>query len=78
MLLIDTDSQADETILYLSALILNKMKIQQKISVNNLDIFFNQEIPIKIPQYKYYLALNFLYLLNKIDLIGSDIVYVHK
>ncbi|MFE6140012.1 ABC-three component system middle component 6 [Bacillus sp. NPDC057893] len=75
MILMDSDSRPDETILYLSALILEKMKKYKRYNAAFLDELF-KEIDKKMPSQKGILALNFLFLLGKIDIEGEDVIYV--
>lgn len=78
MILIDTDSKPTDTILYLSAELLEKFRQVGKVSINKLDKFFDEAFSTSHPTHKNYLCLNFLFLLNKIELIGSEIIYVSK
>lgn len=78
MILIDTDSRPNETILYLSAELLQQFKKKKKIPLDTLDKFLHNAIHSNIPMYKLYLSLDFLYLLGKIEIIRGDIIYVSK
>lgn len=76
MILVDTDSKPSETVLYLSAILLKRLKQIKSVSLSKLDEFFDETFSNKNPSHKNYLCLNFLFLLNKIELIGSEIRYV--
>lgn len=75
MLLIDRDSKPQDTIFYISALVLNKIKELKRIEIALLDNIFYAINP-KHPMYKYQLALNFLFLADKVYLDNGEIVYV--
>jgi len=75
LLLIDHDSKPQDTILYISALLLDKIKEYKKINVALLDEIF-KEIDSKHPIYKFQLSLNFLFLIDKIYIDNGEIVYV--
>lgn len=74
-MLIDKDTSPKDTILYLSAILLEKFKEQKRIEVNSLDDVFFEMAPTQ-PSFKLHLSLNFLFLLDKIKLDGGDLVYV--
>jgi len=76
-MLIDKDSKPEDTILYLSAQILLKLKKLGRINLALLESFY-EEINEKQPYFKFNLALNFLYLINKVEIEGGDLVYVSK
>lgn len=75
MLLVDSDSKPEETIIYLSAKMLKIFKNKKKINIALLDEIFNEVNPQQ-PRYKFYLGLNFLFLIGKIDIYGSELIYV--
>ena len=75
MLLIDQDSKPQETILYLSALLLSKIKEVCRIKLALIDELY-QEIDSRQPVYKFNLSLNFLFLMNKIKIEEGDLIYV--
>lgn len=75
MLLIDRDSKPEETIFYISVQIFSRIKKQKKIKIADLDKMYD-EIDSKEPYFKFNFALDFLYLLNKVNIVGDDIVYV--
>ncbi len=75
MILVDSDSKPEDTILYLSAKMLNILKYKKRIHITLLDALFD-DINRNQPRYKYYLCLNFLFLIDKIEIDGSDIIYV--
>lgn len=74
-MIIDNDTKPKETILYLSAIMLLKLKTYKKINVTELDDLF-KEINPNQPAFKFQLALNFLFLMNKIDIKGGQLSYV--
>lgn len=76
-MLIDKDSKPEETILYLSAQILLKLKNLGKINLALIENLY-EEINEKQPYFKFNLALNFLYLIGKVKIEGGDLVYVSK
>lgn len=76
-MLIDKDSKPQETILYLSAQILSKLKEIGSINLAQIDNLY-KEINEKQPYFKFNLAINFLYLIDKIKIEGGDLVYVSK
>ncbi|MEI3610191.1 ABC-three component system middle component 6 [Pseudogracilibacillus sp. SO10305] len=76
-MLIDKDSKPEDTILYLSARILLKLKEIGKIKIALIDELY-EEINQKQPYFKFNLALSFLYLINKVKIDGGDLVYVPK
>ncbi|RLQ89997.1 ABC-three component system middle component 6 [Falsibacillus albus] len=76
-MLIDKDSKPEETILYLSAQILLKIKKLERIKLALIENLY-EEIDEKQPYFKYNLALNFLYLIDKLKIEGGDLVYVPK
>ncbi|MGE7916677.1 ABC-three component system middle component 6 [Lysinibacillus xylanilyticus] len=75
MILVDSDSKPEDTILYLSAKMLKILKYKKSVHISFLDDFFNDINPNQ-PRYKYYLCLNFLFLIEKIEIDGSDLIYV--
>ncbi|MFJ7698944.1 ABC-three component system middle component 6 [Lysinibacillus fusiformis] len=75
MLLIDQDSKPSDTVLYLSALLLPKIKEYQPINIAFLDNLY-QEIDSKQPEYKYNLSLSFLFLMGKIKIEDGELLYV--
>lgn len=74
-MLVDKDSKPQETILYLSAQILSKIKEYRRIDIGALDTIF-QDIDSTQPSYKFYLSLNFLYLMDKVKIEKGELVYV--
>ncbi len=79
MILINKNEKPCETVYYVSACILKEIKKQKKIF--NLEQFYNEFI-LKysfVNNYDNFIyALNFLYLLNKIDYVDKEgIIYVN-
>ncbi|QDP39448.1 ABC-three component system middle component 6 [Radiobacillus deserti] len=74
-MLIDKDSKPEDTILYLSAQLLLKVKSLGRIKLALIESLY-EEIDDKQPYFKYNLALNFLYLIDKVKIEGGDLVYV--
>lgn len=74
-MLVDKDSKPQETILYLSAQILSKIKEYRRIDIGALNTIF-QDIDSTQPSYKFYLSLNFLYLMDKVKIEKGELVYV--
>lgn len=79
MILINKNEKPCETVYYVSACILKEIKKQMKIF--NLEQFYNEFI-LKysfVNNYDNFIyALNFLYLLNKIDYVDKEgIIYVN-
>lgn len=75
MLLIDHDTKPQNTILYISAQLIEIIKEKKKINIALLDKIFTEIYP-KQPIYKYQLSLNFLFLLDKIAIENGEIIYV--
>lgn len=74
-MLIDKDSKPHDTILYLSAQLLFKIKDRGRVKLALIeDLYY--EIEENQPFFKYNLSLNFLYLIDKIRIDGGDLVYV--
>ncbi len=76
-MLIDKDSKPEDTILYLSAQLLRKIKVAQRVKLHSIENIY-EEIDDKQPYFKYNLALNFLFLIDKIIIEGGEVVYVSK
>lgn len=76
-MLIDKDSKPEDTILYLSAQLLFKIKSHSRIKLALIEELY-QEIDEKQPYFKFSLSLSFLYLIDKIKIEGGDLVYVPK
>ncbi|MFJ7471654.1 ABC-three component system middle component 6 [Peribacillus frigoritolerans] len=76
-MLIDKDSKPEDTILFLSAQILLKLKKHGRINLALIENIY-EEINKKQPYFKFNLALNFLYLIDKVKIEGGDLVYVSK
>lgn len=79
MILINKNEKPCETVYYISSCALKEIKEKKKIS--NLEKFYN-DFSLKYPfvnnHDNFIYALNFLYLLNKIDYIDKEgIVYVN-
>ncbi|WP_353056413.1 ABC-three component system middle component 6 [Exiguobacterium sp. MER 193] len=75
-MLIDKDSKPTDTVFYLSVKLNNEIKSQGKIKISELEKLY-EKIDAKQPHYKFVLALDFLYLLSKIQIKGDDLLYVH-
>ncbi|WP_069937845.1 ABC-three component system middle component 6 [Domibacillus iocasae] len=76
-MLIDKDSKPKDTILYLSAQLLATLKKHGQVKLALIEELY-EEIDEKQPLFKYNLALNFLFLINKVKIEGGDLVYVPK
>lgn len=74
-MLIDYDSKPKETILYLSAELNLKLKENKVVKLVDLGDLC-MEIDSKEPFFKYELALNFLYVTGKIEIVKDKIIYV--
>ncbi|MEK5069614.1 ABC-three component system middle component 6 [Sporosarcina sp. FSL K6-1508] len=74
-MLIDKDSKPEDTILYLSAQLLLKIKSCSRIKLAFIEDLY-RDIDEKQPYFKYNLSLNFLYLIDKVKIEGGDLVYV--
>ncbi|OES45848.1 hypothetical protein BA724_03330 [Domibacillus iocasae] len=75
--MIDKDSKPKDTILYLSAQLLATLKKHGQVKLALIEELY-EEIDEKQPLFKYNLALNFLFLINKVKIEGGDLVYVPK
>jgi hypothetical protein len=76
-MLIDKDSKPQDTILYLSAKLLSKIKDRGRVKLALIEELYD-EIDEKQPLFKYNLSLNFLFLIDKVKIEGGDLVYVPK
>lgn len=76
-MLIDKDSKPEDTIFYLSAQILLRLKEIGKINLGQIETLY-KEVNEKQPYFKFNLAINFLYLIDKVKIEGGDLVYVSK
>lgn len=76
-MLIDKDSKPEDTIFYLSVQLLSKIKSQARIELALIEEIYS-EIDEKQPYFKYNLALDFLYLIDKVKIEGRDLVYVSE
>ncbi|PEC81958.1 ABC-three component system middle component 6 [Bacillus cereus] len=76
-MLIDKDSKPEDTVLYLAAQLLSKIKNRGRIELALIEELYDQ-IDKKQPYFKYNLALNFLYIIDKVKIEGGDLVYVPK
>lgn len=74
-MLIDTDSKPNDTIFYIAIQLNNILREIKAIKITDLDSTFNNISPNR-PAFKYYLALNFLYLLNKVEVKEDEVSYV--
>ncbi|GEL76563.1 hypothetical protein TMU01_07980 [Tenuibacillus multivorans] len=74
-MLIDKDTNPNDTILYLSAVLLDHFREVKTIKINNLDDFLNDVLP-KQPSFKLQLSVNFLYLIDKIEIKEGVLSYV--
>ncbi len=74
-MLIDNDTKPIDTIFYLSARMLFKIKKYKKINVAKLDNLY-KEINPQQPAFKFQLALNFLFLIEKVEIRGGELFYV--
>ena len=76
-MLIDKDSRPKDTILYLSAQVLARLRGRGRVKLVHINDLFN-EIDDKQPLFKYNLSLNFLFLVNRVKIEGGELVYVPK
>lgn len=76
-MLIDKDSKPQDTILYLSAQLLYKLKGRGRIKLASINELY-KEIDERQPLFKYNLSLNFLFLVNRVKIEGGELVYVPK
>ncbi|MFU1796435.1 ABC-three component system middle component 6 [Paenibacillus azoreducens] len=76
-MLIDKDSKPKDTVLYLSTQLLKKIKSQGRIELASLESLYH-EVDDKQPLFKYNLALNFLFLIDKVNVEGGELVYVSE
>lgn len=74
-MLIDKDSKPQDTIFYLSAQLLSEIKRRNRVKLALIEDLYG-EINEKQPYFKYNLALDFLYLIDKVKIEGGDLVYV--
>lgn len=74
-MLIDKDSKPKDTILYLSAQLLDKLKRRERIKIANINDLY-REIDEKQALFKFNLSLNFLFLVNKVIIEGGELIYV--
>lgn len=74
-MLIDADSKPQDTIFYIAIQIRKSIMKLESVKLSNLDLVFT-EIDPKQPSFKYYLGLNFLYLLGEVELINDEVRYV--
>ncbi|WP_419095810.1 ABC-three component system middle component 6 [Halalkalibacter suaedae] len=75
IMLIDMDSKPSDTILYLSARLLLEIKRLNKVNIASIDDLF-YDIDSTQPPYKFYLSLNFLYLMDKVRIEEGELLYV--
>lgn len=74
-MLIDMDSKPTDTVFYIAIQLHNYLKDKQSIKIINLELIFNR-IDSNQPYFKYYLALNLLFLLNKVQIVKGELCYV--
>lgn len=74
-MLIDMDSKPTDTVFYIAIQLHNYLKDKQSIKIIDLELTFNR-INSNQPVFKYYLALNLLFLLNKVRIVKGEICYV--
>lgn len=74
-MLIDMDSKPTDTVFYIAIQLHNYLKDKQSIKIIDLELTFNR-INSNQPDFKYYLALNLLFLLNKVRIVKGEICYV--
>lgn len=74
-MLIDNDSKPKETIYYIAIEILQKIKKKERVKIALVEEVY-EELDDKYPAFKYELALNFLFLIEKIRIEEGDLVYV--
>lgn len=74
-MLIDMDSKPKDTIFYIAIQLHNVFQEKENIKITDLNSVFNK-IDANHPEYKYNLALNLLYLLNKVQITNKEVHYV--
>lgn len=74
-MLLDMDSKPNETIFYIAMQLNDVLKRVNAVKITELNSIFNS-IDSKQPAFKFYLALNFLFILDKVKMIENEVHYV--
>lgn len=77
-MLISKDTHPNESVLYISGCLLNILKeIRDSINIEALLNRTNEKFNLSLNYIKYNLALNFLFLINKVEYIEDGVKYVY-
>lgn len=76
-MLIDKDSRPRDTILYLSAQLLTRMKHRGRMELALINELYH-DVGEQHPLFKFDLALSFLFLVGRVEVRGGELIYVPR